>query len=402
MNHSDKDLLEKLLKDHEFLEFFQEIADEYSYFEIINKQYNENVHSSFLAWLLTPNLPNNKEHGFKDLFLRRFLNRIQKDNSFTEMDFSDVEVRTESSPRTSADNKIRYDIVLLSKHNRLAIIIENKVYSKEGDLQLDNYFKIAQKLFPPNYTIFYIFLSPGGIPASDEKWLSISYFDIAKIIENLLKSTNRNKFTPFIEQYLLTLRYNIMRDPEIDEIWKIIYTKHKEAIQLIQKYRQQIFVAIKEILKKLIQQNDFVSYKERKKGEKACYVKFTSNNFQRSTINKKLAKILIFEFRVDSNDHIPDGIELVLNICPTKDKLLRKQLYEIAITHPNLFINHDSFYSENSKPMDYVAIYRNVLFRLENYSNMHELKELLVTKFNAFIENDYKKITNIFIENCSN
>ena len=394
MNNSEKNKLDKLSKEHELLEFFQEIVNEYSYLEIINKHHSENVHSSFLAWLLKPNLSNNKAHGFRDLFLRRVLNEIQKKNNFAEMDFSDVEVKTESSAKTSGDN-IRYDIVLISKQNELAVIIENKVFSKEGNQQLDNYFKTAQTLFPTNYTVFYVFLSPGGLPASNKKWFSISYYKIYKIINALLKTSNRNKFTPFIEQYLLTLRTWIIWDPEIDKIWKTIYLKYKNTDKIISDYRRSIFEQIRRILKKLIEQNELVS---NKKFEKIFYVKFTSKKLQKSKIKKKLAEFLIFEFRVDSSYHVKDAVELVLNICPSKDnEQLKKQLYGIAMKHPKLFIKPDDL--SNSKSTDPVAIYRKIIFNLENYSNMHELQELLITEFNAFIKNDFKNIIDIFIEN---
>lgn len=394
MGNLEKNSLDKLTNEHEMLEFFQNIVDEYSYLEIINKHYSENVHSSFLAWLLKPDLSNNKDHGFKDSFLKRFLNEIQKKNNFDKMNFSDVEVKTESSVKTS-DGKVRYDIILISKHNKLAVIIENKVFSKEGNQQLDNYFKTAQTIIPTNYTIFYIFLSPGGLPASDKKWLSISYYRIYEIINELLKNSNHNKFTPFIEQYLLTLRTWIIWDPEIDKIWKILYFKYKNPNKIISDYRNSIFTQIRMILTKLIEQNELVS---NKKFEKIFYVKFISKKLLNSKIKKKLAEILIFEFRVDSSYHVKDAVELVLNICPPKeDEQLKKQLYRIAMNYPKLFIKPDDI--SNSKLTDPVAIYRRELFNLENYTNMHELQELLVTEFNTFIDNDFMKIINIFIEN---
>ena len=90
-------------------------------------------------------------------------------------------------------------------------------------------------------------------------------------------------------------------------------------------------------------------------------------------------------------------MELVLNICPSKDdEQLKKQLYGIAMDHPKLFTKLDDL--SNSKITDPVAIYRKVLFNLENYSNMHEHQELLITEFNAFIKNDFKKIIDTFIE----
>jgi len=398
MNNSEKEIFDMFPKEQELMEFFQEVVDEYSYLEIINKQYSENVHSSFIAWLLKPNLSNNKEHGFKDLFLKKFLDEIQKKKCFDEMNFSDVEVKTESSAKTSDNEQIRYDIVLESKKNKLAIIIENKVFSKEGNLQLDNYFNTAQELYPANYTIIYVFLSPGGLPASDKKWFSISYYKIFQIINSLLKNTKRTKFTPFIEQYLLTLRTWIIWDPEIDKIWKTLFIKYKNTNKLIIDYRNFIFEQIRMILKKLIEQNDLVSNTI---FEKIFYVKFTSKKLQNSYIKKELVKFLTFEFRVDSSYHIKNAVELVLNIYPSKDDVqLKKQLYEIAMIHPKLFINPDDL--SNSKSTDPVAIYRKVLFSLENYSNMHKLQELLVMEFNAFIKNDFKNIIDIFIENYSN
>lgn len=81
----------------------------------------------------------------------------------------------------------------------------------------------------------FIFLSPGGIEASDtEFWCSMSYENVLKIIEDAKKKVELLPDAKLlIENYVDAVRRDIVGDERLVQICAEIYTKHKKALDLI-------------------------------------------------------------------------------------------------------------------------------------------------------------------------
>src|SRR5690606_30896243 len=121
---------------------------------------------------------------------------------FVEMDLGDVEIKREYR---------NIDMLVLSKSNQLAIAIENKIDSFEGDGQLEKYTRLIREEFDEyKYSIFF-YLSLSGEELSDTShdFVPVRYDDIYSIIETFLmqKPLMVADTVEFVlNQYLLTLR----------------------------------------------------------------------------------------------------------------------------------------------------------------------------------------------------
>lgn len=236
-----------------------------SFFEILSKPRSETVHSSFLAWILkgkdfsTGDL-DSPVMGLLDIISEKMLGKTTNKNFQTEGSkqsdekdesenndggtnndkFPDELLKnvlsrsatvtvdkadTELSPdkKTTAKSK-RLDIVLNctvkdSQNNiKLLIVIENKIYSPEGEIkqvdgtseyQTETYFKaVSNNSDYAGYKKIYIYLTPDG--AEDPKcehFIHITYQDIMdRILDPLSKSSKlSDKTKVLIQDYIKTL-----------------------------------------------------------------------------------------------------------------------------------------------------------------------------------------------------
>ncbi len=93
-------------------------------------------HSNILAWLFDPN----ESHAMGDAFIKEFARKLAEKNerenfdyfAFMLQDFYSYQVYRESN---------HMDIVLLSREEKTAIIIENKIWSGESEHQLQEYYE---------------------------------------------------------------------------------------------------------------------------------------------------------------------------------------------------------------------------------------------------------------------
>ncbi|MBF8436209.1 PD-(D/E)XK nuclease family protein [Halanaerobiaceae bacterium Z-7014] len=248
--------LEQFLLDNEDFYKIDSILLQPNIFEILKVEKNENRHSNILSWLFNPRA----NHGLNDFFLRSFLkdifsryrHSINTNINFFDIeiiDFDDIEVRREWS---------RIDIFLLSRKNKLVIIIENKIDSGEHDNQLKRYYNIVDKEFKDYNKLFVYLTREGETPSDEENWYIYSYHSILKLLNMILKyrkNTLNQTTINFINQYKTILRRYIVGNSEIEKICRDIYEKHKQALDLIFQYKPDINLEISEKLKKMIMEN---------------------------------------------------------------------------------------------------------------------------------------------------
>ena len=191
-------------------------------FQILGVARTEIRHSNFLGWLLDPN----GNHGLGKLFLTKFLRGISTSDVATELDefeieelnFNNVEIRREWK-----------NIDLLLIFDSLVICIENKIDSKDHSNQLTKYREIVNSNFKSKKKVF-VYLTPiGELPTDQterEYYATYSYQEIIEQSDRILKihgNSLNNGVNQYISDYLTTIKRELMKNDELNELADKIY-----------------------------------------------------------------------------------------------------------------------------------------------------------------------------------
>ena len=216
--------------------------DEANIFKIINMADKEIVHSDMLAWLFNPY----ENHNLNDKVLKEILMQLSKKDaeyiSLLLLDYSDLEVYREYT----VDNGRRIDILMESKNNKVIFIIENKIWSGEGDNQLEDYKNYIDEKYS-DYNRIFLFLTPEKERKEKYKgYIHITYSMIYSVLNCVLQE-NQIKFeiSVIIRQYKEIIGRYIMGsiDKEMVDLCRKLYVEHKEALDKIMQYgnNEQIY-----------------------------------------------------------------------------------------------------------------------------------------------------------------
>ncbi|MBR4626921.1 MAG: PD-(D/E)XK nuclease family protein [Ruminococcus sp.] len=232
MNEIEKNAIKEFLFDINCLRKLDKWADDFNLFDVLKITKMEIRHSNILAWLFDPN----ESHALGDAFIKEFVRILSEkiDDDKTDcislmlQDFYSYQVYREAN---------HMDIVLFSREEKTAIIIENKICSGESKHQLTDYYEKSLYEFKDCTEILYVFLTPYGIDSSNpERWISYSYEEIIEALECAVEDKLlRSEVSLLIKNYIETVRKNIMRerDEELIRICNDIYNKHRTALRLI-------------------------------------------------------------------------------------------------------------------------------------------------------------------------
>ena len=199
-------------------------------FSILKVADREIRHSNLLAWLLNPK----ENHNLGSLFLEKYLYMFVRECAVTKdcinlllISYDDFQVKREWK---------NIDLLLVSEKYHIVFAIENKVYTKEHDNQLERYYEIVQESFR-DYETYFIFLTLDGSESQSMRniWQAMSYQSIIEVLDDIVTTQSLSDEVKFIiENYIETVRSLInMESPEIKELCIQIYEKHKRAIDLI-------------------------------------------------------------------------------------------------------------------------------------------------------------------------
>lgn len=224
----EEQALKNFLLDIDCLDPLTHWTSKFNLFDILKITRAEIRHSNMLSWLINPN----ENHGLNDNVIRGFIQYVV--TSFCEdedvfdtllMDCHDFIIQREWR---------HIDIVAVSAEEKFVLCIENKIDSGEHDNQLSRYRCSIDETYP-DYKKMYIFLSPDGSESSEpEYWCSMGYQDVLDIVENAHKKV---KLLPdaelLIDNYVETIRRDIVGDERLAQICSEIYAKHQKALDLI-------------------------------------------------------------------------------------------------------------------------------------------------------------------------
>lgn len=224
----DAKALKEFLLDIECLDPLSEWTSKLNLFDILRISRVEIRHSNMLSWLLNPN----ENHGLGDSVLRGFIQYVVT----TFIDDSDIfNILLMNCHDFSIYREWHHiDLLAVSKEEKFVLCIENKIDTGEHDNQLKRYRSIVEETYP-DYKRIYIYLSPEGVEASEaDCWCAMSYQDVLNIIDSCRK---KRQLIPdaelLINNYIDTIRRDIVGDERLVQICKDIYAKHQKALDLI-------------------------------------------------------------------------------------------------------------------------------------------------------------------------
>jgi len=252
MTEIEKDIRKKygdLLKDPDFDRLELELKTP-NIFEILGVSRTEIRHSNFLSWLLDPN----GTHGLGKLFLIKFLRDLTAcENAnldvfeIEKLNFDNVKLKREwRNPNVKLKSKKERSIDLLiifheeRDKGKLVICIENKIGTQDSMQQLEDYKEMVDKTFTDKDNKVYVYLTLRGEEPNDKTqindWVSYSYEEIIDQIDSVLeiygKSLNSGIYQ-YIFDYLITLKREIAKDTDANELAEKVYKNHKELFDLI-------------------------------------------------------------------------------------------------------------------------------------------------------------------------
>ena len=232
--YSLKEQIRDLLSSYDFKRLTHK-KDDVNIFKILNICEKEKIHSNFLAWLFSPY----ESHELNNIALKELLIQLSKKEaeyiSLLLLDYSDLEVYREYT----VDNGRRIDIVMESKNNKVIFIIENKIWSGEGDNQLEDYKNYIDEKYS-DYNRIFLFLTPEKERKEKYKgYIHITYSMIYSVLNCVLQE-NQIKFEigVIIRQYEEIIGRYIMGsiDKEMVDLCRKLYVEHKEALDKIMQY----------------------------------------------------------------------------------------------------------------------------------------------------------------------
>ena len=223
----DEQALKNFLLDIECLDSLAKWTSEFNLFDILKITRAEIRHSNMLAYLLNPN----ENHGLGDSVIRGFIQYVV--TAFDESDVFDTLLMDFHSFIIQREWR-NIDILAVSDEEKFVLCIENKIDSGEHDNQLKKYRSVISEIYP-DYKAMYVFLSPDGIESSEpDYWCSMGYQNVLDIVENARKKANLiSEAELLIDNYIETIRRDIVGDEKLAQICAQIYAKHQRALDLI-------------------------------------------------------------------------------------------------------------------------------------------------------------------------
>lgn len=232
MTSSEEQALKDFLLDIDCLKQLDDHTDNFNLFDVLRITNVEIRHSNFLAWIFDPN----ENHGLGDSFIKAFITKVVSKCNQSKYRTFDLLLQDFFSYQVFREY-YHMDIVLSSREEKKAVIIENKIWSGESTHQLNTYIESSKKELKDFDQILFVFLTPYGDEASNpDDWITFSYGEIIDTLQSTLKGkTLRAEVALVIQNYIDIVRKNIMKekDEELVRICNEIYNKHRTALRLI-------------------------------------------------------------------------------------------------------------------------------------------------------------------------
>lgn len=382
---TDQEALEEFVVDNHDLEKLESIADQFNIFEAIGMRDQEIRHSSFLRFLLDPN----ESHGLGDIFLKRLLQKVLTEARSTSLPISLIDLDVWDLEDTTVLREWNsIDVLALNTTNKLAVIIENKIYSSEHSDQLNRYWNVVERNYA-DWRVIGLFLTTDGSPPSDERYLPVSYVVIANLIDTVI--TNRASALGTDIRILLThytemLRRHIVSGSEIDELCLRLYKRHQRALDLIFERRPDRQKIIQEEIEKMVRNTEGFEVDKSTK----TYISFVPKHWDvpdlmRGTQWSSLGRIMMFYF-----ENRPEGLRLILQIGPG-DAQTRERLFQMASSNTALFSPGKTLSQQYNRIYTKIVLSKKALTESDTVDVNNEIHKA----WSGFINNDLPNIDRV-------
>ncbi|MCL2672154.1 MAG: PD-(D/E)XK nuclease family protein [Clostridiales bacterium] len=246
-----------------------------SFFNVLGVSRDENRHSAFLHWLLSPD----ESHGLGDYALRCLLGLIVLVKNEQRAKNGELHFPKDYAENGNLEDAItcgrytldqivckremqipagRIDVFLsfefqTNKTRCLQIILENKVKAKEGKEQTDRYYEYGKNT--EDRESLYLFLSPLSnaefkehpLNCKCKKFIGLNYqYLVDCVLEPCLMQCREEDAKSFIEEYLRTLSQPSFEYDDIEnaEIIMAVCKKERELLRRFWERNKAILMAV--------------------------------------------------------------------------------------------------------------------------------------------------------------
>jgi hypothetical protein len=206
-------------------------------FDIIDKKRDELIFSSVLKYFLDPK----EDHKLQDYFLHRFLHLLINNNRKNLNKRKANREILDSSNLCKANVFIEYSIgedgrldIFIELPNKLACVVEVKLFSYEGNEQTLRYKKWTEKNFSNKYELILLcYLTPDGQKAESD-FISISFEKIISIFNpEKIKSKSNKDYQFLLENFYEWIKELKPMDKKTKKYCMELYKKYKAEINMI-------------------------------------------------------------------------------------------------------------------------------------------------------------------------
>jgi hypothetical protein len=230
-----REALERFVVDNDDLLDLESRIGRFNIFDALGIARVEIRHSNFLAFILDPA----ESHGQGPLFLKAVLMDLLKKAGSDSRPLSPIDLDGANLRGVEVKREWKnIDLLITCKEPRFAVVIENKVGSKDHSNQLNRYSETVKGLDAGRKPL-YVYLTPGGEDPSQETreaWLNYSYeelYGVLKRVRDMHEKSIGGDVLVFLDHYLDLLRTRFMNDQELQELCERIYKNHRQALDMI-------------------------------------------------------------------------------------------------------------------------------------------------------------------------
>jgi PD-(D/E)XK nuclease superfamily len=380
---SDRHALESFITSDELVRLETRFAH-FNVFEVLNVERRELNHSNFLSFLLDPY----ESHGLRDLFLRRFLQDVVKhsehDHAVSAIDLDSMDLMTLEVRREYKN----IDILLHNSDNKLVVVIENKVESKQHSNQLERYYEIAAQEFS-GLNLLAIYLTPSCDDPKNSKYIAYSYEKVRSLVLEVLERKSiliNDAVRSTLSQYADLLGRRFMADIELQKLCANIYRQHKQAVDILIENIPNEMGELAGFLRQLIVDKGFTM-----DDSNNSYVRFIPENldlpFFRGSSWTNSGRLVLFEFMLTT-----DSVTLIMQIGPGPSEK-REAIHKFALA------NTPVFSTKNSLSPKYSRLYSTPILRSRDYEkDLEERQQIIRQKWNNFLSVTLSKIENLVLD----
>ncbi len=381
---ADFEALKALEADARELERIEALLDRFNVFETIGFITKETAHSRFLAFLLDPR----QKHDLGDVFLKRVLRKALGSADETSL----IDLHGDLDRMNLGNTLVRrehqfIDVLLTNEDHKLAVIIENKIWTAEHSNQLDRYHRIVKDSHP-GWRVLGIYLTPfGSLPSREEdreRYVPLGYGAVCTIVDGILEERDSD-LSPDVRvamrHYTDMVRRHIVDDPEITRLCRSIYRKHKKAFDLIYEKRPNHQAVNRAKIVNLVENTESLVLT----GKSPLYIWFHPQGWEVPALDvtDDPGGFLRFVF----HNH-PDGLDLFLETSPG-DEAARRRLFEMGQKNQSVFND-----LEDPDTSRWPKLYRRAFLTPEIHEDAldSEREQEIRRQWAAFLEEDLPRI----------